>query len=152
MFAPKECPAPAGAYADRGEDGMEALCFEQAGQLIGAKGLVVDKEGRRTLAKAAGAALQPASLTLERFALGDIVDEAPPTRSRPVTSATAPKASPSKVEFDELVKGWATCTTLPADTAASTALRKRRNSSWSEPCLRLARPTPYVNRPNASGH
>ncbi len=54
VFAPKECPAPAGAYADRGEDGMEALCFEQAGQLIGAKGLVVDKEGRRTLAKAAG--------------------------------------------------------------------------------------------------
>ncbi|TNC14952.1 hypothetical protein FF100_05090 [Methylobacterium terricola] len=142
-----------GESADRGEDGMEVLCFEQAGQLIEAKGLVVGKEGHRPLAKAVGASLQRASLTLERFALGDVADKAPPTtRPRPVASATAPKASPSKVAFDELVKGWATCTTWPADTVASTALRKQRDASWSEPCLGLARPTPYVNRPNASGH
>lgn len=37
-----------GEYADRGEDGMEVLCFEQADQLIEANGLVVDKDSRRT--------------------------------------------------------------------------------------------------------
>ncbi|UHC19412.1 site-specific integrase [Methylobacterium currus] len=96
-----------GEYADRGEDGMEVLCYEQADQLIEAKGLVVDKDGRRTLARAVGAALQRASLTLERFALGDVGDEAPPVRSRLAASVPAAKFLPSKVEFDELVKGWA---------------------------------------------
>ncbi|MET7244432.1 site-specific integrase [Methylobacterium sp. EM32] len=96
-----------GEYADRGEDGMEVLCFEQADHLIEKKGLVVDKDGRRTLAKAVGASLQRASLTLERFALGDVGDEAPPVRPRSAASVPATKASPSKVEFDELVEGWA---------------------------------------------
>ncbi|WP_238192744.1 site-specific integrase [Methylobacterium frigidaeris] len=96
-----------GEYADRGEDGMEELCFERADRLIETKGLIVDKDGRRTIAKAVGAALQRASLTLERYALGDVADEALPVRPRSVPSAPAPKTSASKVEFDELVKGWA---------------------------------------------
>ncbi len=44
-------------YADRGEDGRR--CSATSGdQLIEAKGLVVDKDGRRTLVKAVGASLQ----------------------------------------------------------------------------------------------
>lgn len=86
---------------------MEALCYAQADQLIEAKGLVIDKDGRRTLAQAVGAALQRASLTLERFVLGDVGEEAPPVRPRFTASLPAAKASPSKVAFDEFVKGWA---------------------------------------------
>lgn len=98
-----------GDFADRGEDEMEAWCLKQADILIKKKGLQLDEDGRRTLAKAVAAAIQRASLTLERYALGERGEEVPATRPQSTARTTAsPKATiASKVDFDDLVNGWA---------------------------------------------
>lgn len=96
-----------GAYADRGEDDMEAWCLKQADTLIARKGLQLDADGRRTLAQAVAAAIQRASLTLERHALGDAA-ETLPERAPSARQTPAPRPAPTaKVLFDDLVKGWA---------------------------------------------
>ena len=97
-----------GAYADRGEDEMEACCLKQADVLIKMKGLQLDEDGRRVLAKAVSAAIQRASLTLERYALGDISEEAFETRVQPTARTIAPPKTTkvSTVAFDDLVNGW----------------------------------------------
>ncbi|TXN82581.1 site-specific integrase [Methylobacterium sp. WL8] len=98
-----------GEYADHGEDEMEEWCLKQADILIGKKGLQVDPDGRRTLAKAVAAAIQRASLVLERHALGDVPgDDRPPktplVAPTPVTRRMDTQAS---VKFNDLVNGWA---------------------------------------------
>lgn len=96
-----------GAYADQGEDDMEAWCLKQADFLISKKGLRLDADGRRTLSQAVAAAIQRASLTLERYALGDAAETLPeraPFAGRPPVPRPTPTA---KVPFDDLVKGWA---------------------------------------------
>ncbi|TXN74261.1 site-specific integrase [Methylobacterium sp. WL8] len=98
-----------GEYADRGEDEMEEWCLKQADILIRKKGLQVDPDGRRTLAKAVAAAIQRASLILKRHALGDVPgDDRPPktplVAPTPVTRRMGTQAS---VKFNDLVNGWA---------------------------------------------
>ncbi|MCJ2077623.1 hypothetical protein MKK68_18535 [Methylobacterium sp. E-016] len=98
-----------GEYADRGEDEMEEWCLKQADILIRKKGLQVDPDGRRTLAKAVAAAIQRASLILKRHALGDVPgDDRPPktplVAPTPVTRRMDTQAS---VKFNDLVNGWA---------------------------------------------
>ncbi|GMA76579.1 hypothetical protein GCM10025880_29960 [Methylorubrum aminovorans] len=80
----------------------------QAGRLlIAKKGLQLDADGRRTLARAVAAAIQRASIKLERHALGDVA-ETLPERSPSAGRAPAPRPAPmAKVLFDDLVKGWA---------------------------------------------
>lgn len=96
-----------GAYADRGEDDMEAWCLTQADALITKKGMQLDADGRRTLAKAVASAIQRASLTLERHALGDVAVILP-ERVSFASRAPVPRPAPTaKVLFDDLVKGWA---------------------------------------------
>lgn len=98
-----------GEYADRGEKEMETWCFKQADLLIAKKGLRLDDHGRRSLAKAISAAIQRASLTLERYALGDIADEVGPTPAQRVAtpSRTQRVETSSPIKFEDLVKGWA---------------------------------------------
>ena len=51
--------------------------------------------------------MQRASLTLERYALGDVV-EAPPERVQSANRTPTPRPAPAaKVPFDDLVMGWA---------------------------------------------
>ncbi|KQP52492.1 hypothetical protein ASF41_12420 [Methylobacterium sp. Leaf111] len=99
-----------GEYADRGEDEMEAWCLKQADTQIAKKGLQLDEVGRLTFAKAIAAAIQRASLTLEQYALGSMVEETAPGRvqSRGRAPASCVSTRASKVPFDDLVKGWAT--------------------------------------------
>ncbi|MGT2486565.1 hypothetical protein ACU4GA_12605 [Methylobacterium oryzae CBMB20] len=61
------------------------------------------------LAKAISAAIQRASLTLERYALGDLDEEGSAMRlqSTARTAASPKAANTSKVDFDDLVSGWA---------------------------------------------
>ena len=50
---------------------LKEWCFGIADQVLTAQGLIVDEAGRLRLAKAVSAALQRASLTLERYAKGE---------------------------------------------------------------------------------
>ena len=98
-----------GEFADRGEDEMEEWCIKQADFLIKKKGLQIDQNGRRTLAKAVAAAIQRASQILERHALGDVPGNNRPSQTQPVAPALMTRrteAQPS-VKFEDLVNGWA---------------------------------------------
>lgn len=97
-----------GEFADRGEDEMEAWCLKQADVLDKKKGLQLDEDGRRVLAKAVSAALQRASLTLELYALGHLGEEGPATRVQPTARTLAPPKATKvpNVAFDDLVNGW----------------------------------------------
>ena len=88
---------------------MEAWCEGQASGLLEQHGLGADDISRRRLARAVAAAVQRASLTLQRFAAGEFgglpmeAAEGPP----PVASSSAPApAAPKAVGFDELLRGW----------------------------------------------
>jgi hypothetical protein len=50
---------------------LEKWCFVQADELIHARGLLIDETGRARLAKAIAAAVQRASVTLDRYARGE---------------------------------------------------------------------------------
>lgn len=83
---------------------QEAWCLGGAGDILAARGLVVDEASRLKLAKAIAAAIQRASLVLARWARGD-VEEQPSA-----ASGTAPKAAQATatkpLRFDDVVKGW----------------------------------------------
>ncbi len=86
---------------------MEAWCLKQADSLIAKKGLQLDEEGRRTLAIAVASAIQRASLTLERYALGDVAEAAPRSAQTVKRSPAASTQRGKQVPFDDLVNGWA---------------------------------------------
>ena len=54
---------------------LEQWCYEEADRALRDCGLVVDEAGRRTLARTVGAAVQRASLTLQRMARGEVPEE-----------------------------------------------------------------------------
>ena len=87
---------------------MEAFCREKADELLSHRGLKVDELSRQKIAKAFGAAIQRASLTLAKLANGQleafIGSPASPTRSE-VGSHDAICSEPLK--FETLVAGWA---------------------------------------------
>ena len=76
--------------------------------LIRKRGLRVDEDGRRILAKATAAVIQRASLTLKRIALGEVEHPSPfQARRNPPTGMPERSRGYVPVTFDELVKGWA---------------------------------------------
>ncbi|MGU3666164.1 DUF6538 domain-containing protein [Methylobacterium sp. A49B] len=82
---------------------MQAWCKEQADDLLDAWGWSTDEKSRQRLAKAMAAAVQRASLVLERLARGDSVDL---DSTLPKRTQIAPAAAGKPVSFDELLKGW----------------------------------------------
>lgn len=84
---------------------MKAWCVQTAERLLETRGLIVDEVGRERLAKAVSAAVQRASLALERYARGEF-DGVPV-----VATTQAPPSAVSKgqkaISFEELVRGWA---------------------------------------------
>ena len=77
-------------------------CFRQADQLLTANGLrVAAEEDRKVLAVAVSAAMQRASVQLERLSRGELIE--PQATTAP--PAQRPAASPL-VRFDDLLKGW----------------------------------------------
>jgi hypothetical protein len=87
---------------------MEAFCREEADELLIQRGMKVDELSRQKVAKAFGAAIQRASLTLAKLAIGQLEalmgSPASPTRSE-VASQDAISSEPLK--FETLVAGWA---------------------------------------------
>ncbi|KQO90866.1 integrase [Methylobacterium sp. Leaf90] len=84
---------------------MEAWCEGQAASLVEQHGLNVDETGRRRLNRAVAAAVQRASLTLERFTRGEFAGA--PANPAPAALSAVPPTPPRKaVSFDELLKGW----------------------------------------------
>jgi integrase len=61
---------------------MRHRCFEEADQLLTEHGMVVDEWSRTKLARAVGAALQRASLTIGRAAQGEVSLDVPPAHPR----------------------------------------------------------------------
>ncbi len=96
---------------------MEQACLEAAGSSLAADGLTangltaeaafVDHQNRRTMARAIGAAIQRASLTLVKLARGETIPEFPfPHLS--VVAGPAPSRPPQRaVSFQDLLDGWA---------------------------------------------
>jgi integrase len=83
---------------------MERWCLDGADECLATRGMVVDDQSRRLLAKAIAAAVQRASLTLARLATGEV----PASGFLPVQSAVVPfAASQQPLPLTDLVKGWA---------------------------------------------
>jgi hypothetical protein len=82
-------------------------CFDFADQLLERAGLTIDEPSRLRLAKAVSAALQRASLTLERYAKGELesIGAAPPAGLIGGNSRFRPAAQP--VSLEALADGWA---------------------------------------------
>jgi integrase len=88
---------------------LEKWCFQHADELAKVRGLVLDENSRAKLAKAFAAAIQRASLTLERQARGN---HSPDSiwvlgSGGEIGSQRAVSRSPKPVKFDELIAGWA---------------------------------------------
>jgi len=103
--------------------GLEQWCYEGADRALQDRGLLVDEDGRRKLARAVGAAVQRASLTLQRMARGEITDGyALPSAPAPIRASAAQPAAPpaptpqkeaapvrgkaARVTLTGLVAGW----------------------------------------------
>jgi hypothetical protein len=87
---------------------LETWCFTQADSLARARGLMLDADGRAKLAKAVAAAVQRASLTLERSARGEPSPEsiwAPGSGVERLPYRAVSRGKPLK--FNELIAGWA---------------------------------------------
>jgi hypothetical protein len=101
---------------------MEAFCREKADELLIQRGLKVDALSRQKIAKAFGAAIQRASLTLAKLAIGQLEalmgSPASPTRSE-VGSQDAICSEPLK--FETLVAGWSAERRPTASSAISLA-------------------------------
>lgn len=85
---------------------LEAWCSGVADQVCAVRGLVVDEEGQRKLARAIAAAVQRASLLLSRQARGEAAPLASPVATSS-SSVAAPSNEAKALAFDDLVKGWA---------------------------------------------
>lgn len=82
---------------------LRGWCFEQADDLLAVRDWTADEESRLRLARAIAAAVQRASLTLQRLARGEGGDlEVPSAASQGGPPSVARKAVP----FAELLKGW----------------------------------------------
>ena len=103
--------------------GLEQWCYEGADRALQDRGLLVDEDGRRKLARAVGAAVQRASLTLQRMACGEIPDGyALPSAPAPIRAPAAQPSTPiaptlrrqaapirgkaARVTLTGLVEGW----------------------------------------------
>ena len=88
---------------DQRRERLRAWCLDQADDILALRDMHVDEASRLRLARAVGAAVQRASLALQRLALGETLDAqvTPVERMTPATP-TARKT----VTFDELLKGW----------------------------------------------
>lgn len=84
---------------------MEQLCFQWADDCLAHAGLIVDEPSRRVLARAIGAAVQRASLTLARLAKGESIAETLFSPELLVPSVQLSSQRP--VSFQEIVDGWA---------------------------------------------
>jgi integrase len=89
---------------------LEKRCFAEADELICARGLLIDETSRVRLAKAIAAAIQRASVTLDRYARGEDKSEtiritAGPDRANRTHLPIS--GSGKSLKFDELVAGWA---------------------------------------------
>jgi hypothetical protein len=83
---------------------MEQMCFQWADDCLAHRGLVVDEQGRKVLARAIAAAIQRASLVLARISKGEAFAE---TLFSPMVPApSAQPASQRPVSFQEIVDGW----------------------------------------------
>jgi len=77
-------------------------CFRQADQLLTANGLrAAAEEDRKVLAVAVSAAMQRASVQLERLSRGELIEPQATTAAPAQRPATLPL-----VRFDDLLKGW----------------------------------------------
>ena len=87
---------------------MEAFCHDKVDELLSQRGLKVDELSRRKIEKAFGAAIQRASLTLAKLAIGQLEalmgSPASPTHYE-FGSQAAISSDPLK--FETLVAGWA---------------------------------------------
>ena len=89
---------------------LEKWCLERADGLIHARGLLTDETARARLAKAIAAAVQRASVTLDRYARGEEEPETIRTAALPdkAKSHRLPISGSGKsLRFDELMAGWA---------------------------------------------
>lgn len=84
---------------------METWCLDGADERLKACGFKSDERNRRTLAKAIAAAVQRASLMLERLANGEAI----PTMFSPAVTAVTilPPTLLPPLPLADLVKGWA---------------------------------------------
>src|SRR5215210_7407254 len=82
---------------------LQAWCCEQADQCLAAQGMVVDEGSRLKPARAIAAAVQRASLTLERYAQGDFGPELSGTPHQPLERSSGGSHSERLVSFEELV-------------------------------------------------
>jgi integrase len=88
---------------------MKVWCEGQALGLLKQHGLSVDDISRKRLARAVAAAVQRASLTLQRFASGEFgsVFPEPLQSTHPAIAPPMPAPAASRtVSFEELLQGW----------------------------------------------
>jgi integrase len=89
-------------------DRLETWCLQQSEGCLAAHGLIVDEEDRKKLARAIAAAVQRASLALDRMAKGEIGPTPHPGLYPPSSQRNDARAGIGKpVRFGELVEGWA---------------------------------------------
>ena len=82
---------------------LREWCLDHSDNLLAVRDWVTDEQSRLKLAKAMAAAVQRASLLLERLARGEVDEGAPLGRDvQPPVAA----ASRKSITFDELLKGW----------------------------------------------
>lgn len=97
-------PAPqAPTHEKQRQERLRTWCLDQADDILALHDLHVDDASRLQLARAVSAAVQRASLALQRLALGDTseVQFNPAERTAPATTPTR-----KAVTFDEVLKGW----------------------------------------------
>lgn len=96
-------PAHALPELDQRRARLRTWCLDQADDILALRDLNVDEASRLRLAQAVGAAVQRASLTLQRLALGETWDAQFTSAERPALAATSARKT---VTFDEVLKGW----------------------------------------------
>jgi integrase len=85
---------------------MEAFCREKADELLSQRGLKVDELSRQKIAKAFGAAIQRASLTLAKLAIGQL-EALMGSPASPTHPEVRSEISSEPLKFETLVAGWA---------------------------------------------
>jgi len=88
-------------------EGLQQRCFETADDLLSTAGLTTDETGRRRLARAVSAAMQRASLVLERLALGEGLRADASLRQPAIFHRTSQPVQAQVVSLDRIVDDWA---------------------------------------------
>lgn len=81
--------------------------MEAADGYLTANGIFVDDQNRRTMARALGAAMQRASLTLAKLARGEVILDFPISHLAVAASSASSRQSQRSVSFQDLLDGWA---------------------------------------------